>query len=328
MVDASHGARSEIEKAARILADGGLVAFPTETVYGLGADATSAEAVARIFAAKGRPADHPLIVHIAHRDDLERFGADVSPDAAKLADAFWPGPLTVIVGRGPEIVPETTGGRDTVGLRMPDHPVALELLRTFGTVGSGAVAAPSANRFGGVSPTTAAHVAADLGNRVDVVLDGGPSRVGVESTIVELTGPEPLLLRPGGISVVELEAVLGRPVRDGRGGPSRASGMLNSHYAPDAEVILLDGGKPAKVELGPGDGLISTEIRPSGAPPVDGRRHWSLPGDASGYAAGLYATLRAADAAGVTRLFVVAPSHGDLLSAVMDRLAKAAANRR
>lgn len=328
MVEICPGTRSEIEKAARILADGGLVAFPTETVYGLGADATSAEAVAGIFAAKGRPADHPLIVHIGRRSDLERFGADVSPDAAKLADAFWPGPLTVIVGRGPEIAPETTGGRDTVGLRMPDHPVAIELLVAFAAIGSGAVAAPSANRFGGVSPTTAAHVAADVGAFVDVLLEGGPSRVGVESTIVELTGPDPLLLRPGGISTVELEAVLGRAIVDGRGGRSRVPGMLISHYAPAADVVLLDDKDPVPVELGPDDGLISTDVRPAGAPPIDHRRHWSLPGEAAGYAAGLYATLRAADAAGVKRLHVVAPSHGDLLSAVMDRLAKAAAARR
>ncbi|MDH3302697.1 MAG: L-threonylcarbamoyladenylate synthase, partial [Acidimicrobiia bacterium] len=291
------------------------------------ADATSAEAVTRIFAAKGRPADHPLIVHIGSRDDLERFGADVPPEAARLVDAFWPGPLTLIVGRGSEIVPETTGGRDTVGLRMPDHSVALELLDAFAAIGSGAVAAPSANRFGGVSPTTAAHVAADLGTEVELILDGGPCRVGVESTIVELTGPEPVLLRPGGISAVELEAVLGRTVLDGRGGRSRASGMLESHYAPDAEVILLDGEKPAPVDLGPDDGLISAGARPAGAPPVDGRRHWSLPGEAAGYAAGLYATLRAADAAGVTRLYVVVPSRGELLGAVMDRLAKAAVER-
>ncbi len=327
MVEIPHATRSEIENAARILADGGLVAFPTETVYGLGADATNPEAVARIYAAKGRPTDHPLIVHIGRRSDLERFGADVAPDAAKLADAFWPGPLTVIVGRGAEIVPSTTGGRDTVGLRMPDHPVALELLEAFGAVGSGAVAAPSANRFGGVSPTTAAHVVADLGAVVDAVLDGGPSRVGVESTIVELTGPEPMLLRPGGISVVELEAVLGRTVLDGRSGRSRASGMLDSHYAPVAEVVLLDSEKPGVPELGPDDGLISAGTRPAGAPAVDGRRHWNLPGEAAGYAAGLYATLRAADGAGVKRLYVVAPSHGDLLNAVMDRLAKAAAAR-
>ncbi len=327
MPDPSPATETGIEAAARILADGGLVAFPTETVYGLGADATSAPAVDRIFAAKGRPPDHPLIVHVGGRADLERFGVDVSAEAARLADAFWPGPLTLIVGRGPEIAPEATGGRDTVGLRMPDHPVALDLLTAFAEIGSGVVAAPSANRFGEVSPTTADHVASDLGEAVDVILDGGPSRVGVESTIVELTGPEPVVLRPGGISAVELEAVLGRPPVDGRAGASRAPGMLDSHYAPGAELVLLDGEKPADVELGPADGLISAEARPAGAPPVDERRHWSLPGDAAGYAARLYATLRAADTEGIKRLYVVAPAHGDLLVAVMDRLHKAAAPR-
>ena len=327
MADPRPATDATVDAAGAILAAGGLVAFPTETVYGLGADATNADAVAGIFAAKGRPVDHPLIVHIGRRSELERFGADVSPEAAKLADAFWPGPLTLIVGRGPEIAPATVGGRPTVGLRMPDHPVALDLLVAFAAIGSGAVAAPSANRFGAVSPTTADHVAADLGSAVDVILDGGPCRVGVESTIVDLTGSEPVLLRPGGISVVELEAVLGRRVGDGRAGASRAPGMLDSHYAPDAEVIVLDGERPADVELGPGDGLISTDARPVSAPRVDGRRHWQLPSNASGYAAGLYATLRAADANGVERLYVVAPAHGELLGAVMDRLNKAAAPR-
>lgn len=328
MTGISSATRSEIERAARILAHGGLVAFPTETVYGLGADATSAEAVARIYAAKGRPIDHPLIAHVGRRSDLERFGADVSPEAAKLADAFWPGPLTVIVGRGPEIARSATGGRDTVGLRMPDDPVALDLLAAFGAVGSGVVAAPSANRFGGVSPTTAEHVVADLGDVVDAVLDGGPSRVGVESTIVDLTGPEPLVLRPGGISIVELEGVLGRQVIDGRSGRSRASGMLESHYAPEADVALVDRDSIVSLEFGPDDGLVSAGPEPAGVAPVDDRRHWNLPDDASGFAAGLYATLRAADAAGVKRLYVVGPSHGDLLDAVMDRLAKAAATPR
>lgn len=329
MAESERTARSEIEEAVGVLAAGGLVAFPTETVYGLGADATSAAAVGRIFAAKGRPVDHPLIVHVGRHDDLERFGAEVTPDAAKLVDAFWPGPLTVIVGRGPTIAPEATGGRDTVGLRMPDHRVALDLLAAFAAVGSGAVAAPSANRFGNVSPTTAAHVAADLGDAVDAILDGGPSRVGVESTIVELTGPDPILLRPGGISVVELEAVLGREVVDGRTGRARASGMLDSHYAPDAAVILLERTGPLDVELEPDDGLISTEAwAPVSAPPVDDWRHWRLPDDTAGYAAALYATLRAADRAGVKRLYVVGPGPGGLSGAVADRLAKAAAPRR
>ena len=318
---------ADIRAAALVLAEGGLVAFPTETVYGLGADATSAKAVAGIFAAKGRPSDHPLIVHIGRREHLERFGTGIDSMAVRLADAFWPGPLTMIVGRGPEISPSTTGGRDTVGLRMPDHPIALELLAAFAAVGSGAVAAPSANRFGEVSPTTAEHVAADLGDTVEMILDGGPSRVGVESTIVELTGAQPTVLRPGGISTVELEAVLGCEVPDGRTGPSRASGMLISHYAPTAEVMLVEGNELAMIELGPADGLISIVAGSAGRAVPNRSRHWTLPADATGYAAALYATLRAADAAGVKRLYVVPPDRGDLLDAVTDRLAKAAATR-
>ncbi len=321
------GLGEEIRAAAAVLAAGGLVAFPTETVYGLGADATDAGAVSAIFSAKGRPPSHPLIVHIGRRGDLERFGVDVDWAAAQLADAFWPGPLTLVVGRGSEIVPEATGGLATVGLRMPDHPMALVLLDAFAVVGSGAVAAPSANRFGEVSPTTAAHVAADLADVVDVILDGGPCRVGVESTIIDLSGPEPTLLRPGGISTVELEAVLGRPVSDGTAGRSRAPGMMASHYAPVADVVLLDEVDWLTVDQGPGEGLISAGALPGGAPPVDGRRHWNLPADARGYAAELYATLRAADAAGVKRLLVVPPSRGPMLEAVLDRLTKAATPR-
>jgi L-threonylcarbamoyladenylate synthase len=173
----------EIERAVAALRSGGLIALPTETVYGLGADASNDDAVRRVFEVKGRPSDHPLIIHLADAAQLEQWAASVSPTAQLLADAFWPGPLTLLVERSSSVSPVVTGGRPTVGIRVPDHPVALELLRTFG----GGVAAPSANRFGRVSPTTAAHVIADLGDDVDVVLDGGPCRVGVESTIVDLT---------------------------------------------------------------------------------------------------------------------------------------------
>ena len=308
----------DIATAVAALERGDLVAFPTETVYGLGADAGSPSAVARIFAAKGRPRGHPLIVHIHDRGGLERLGRNVGEEARALADAFWPGPLTIIVGRGHGVAPETTGGRDTVGLRVPDHPVALALLRAFGR----GVAAPSANRFGSVSPTTAAHVVDDLGDRVDYVVDGGPCRVGVESTIVDTTGSEPALLRPGGISPVEIEAVLGRPLLDGRAGPSRAPGMLISHYAPAVPVELVETGDLVGALAGAGDdvGVIA---------PYDGggRCWWALPADAAGYGAGLYATLRDADRAGLRRLLVVAPTSGPLRDAVLDRLRKAAAPR-
>ncbi|MEM9562000.1 MAG: L-threonylcarbamoyladenylate synthase [Actinomycetota bacterium] len=321
--------RHAVERAAAALERGELVAFPTETVYGLGADASSATAVERIFAAKGRPRGHPLIVHLsddaAADPELAGLGRGFGPHARALAAAFWPGPLTLIVERGPRVVAEATGWRDTVGLRVPDHPVALDLLRRFGR----GIAGPSANRFGSVSPTTAAHVLADLDGRVDAVLDGGPCRVGVESTIVDVTGPVPALLRPGGISAVEIEGVLGRPVVDDRVGEPRASGMLASHYAPNVAVELVSG-------EGLDDVLASDElasktvgvIRPGdpGPGPSVGPS-WVLPTDASGYASQLYAAMRAADDAGLDRLLVVAPTEGDLLDAVLDRLAKAAAPR-
>lgn len=317
----------EVGRAAEILAEGGLVAFPTETVYGLGADASDGDAVAGIFEAKGRPKGHPLIAHVASAADAVRLVGQASStlmlDVERLADSFWPGPLTVIVPRSDAVDPATTGGRDTVGVRVPDHPVATALLATFG----GPVAAPSANRFGSVSPTTAAHVMDELGARIDAVIDGGPSRVGVESTIVDLTtGPEPALLRPGGISQVELEAVLGRPVVDGAGGESRAPGMLASHYAPRATVELVTGGPE-----GLADRLadVSVESSVGVIAPWATAHHptWVVPADPAGYASVLYLMLRAADASGVERLLVVPPEEGPLHAAVMDRLRKASAPR-
>ncbi len=325
-----------VRDAAVALAEGRLVAFPTETVYGLGADATSAEAAAHIFRVKGRPADHPLIVHTASAEGLDRFAVDVPDGAHRLARAFWPGPLTIIVNRrveltdaGPPVADETVGGRGTVGLRVPDHPVALELLAEFAAIGSGAVAAPSANRFGAVSPTTADHVVDDLSHLpaelLDLVgvIDGGACPVGVESTIVDLAGPRPQLLRPGGISVVELAAVLGEDVIDGRGGERRASGMLAAHYAPRAEVRLVPAAELDAVL----DGLASDVGADTGviAPfAVHHRPSWRLPADAAGYARGIYSALREADRHGVSRLLVVAPSRGSMVEAVVDRLSKAA----
>ncbi len=321
-----------IEEAAAILARGGLVAFPTETVYGLGADAGSAAAVDRIFEAKGRPKGHPLIVHIGAADELRRYTARVPADAELLADAFWPGPLTIVVERGDGVAPETVGGLDTVGIRVPDHPLALALLRRFG----GPIAAPSANRFGSVSPTTAKHVVDDLGPALDLVLDGGPCAVGVESTIIDLTGSSPVLLRPGGISAVELEAVLGAPVLDDRAGPSRAPGMLTSHYAPRTAVDLVPG-----ATAGSGGPDAAMADRALVAATVDGAARvgliapfdhphcpsWRLPADATGYAAELYATLREADRHDLDRLLIAPPNEGRLLDAVLDRLMKAAAPR-
>ncbi|MBI3256331.1 MAG: threonylcarbamoyl-AMP synthase, partial [Actinobacteria bacterium] len=229
-------ASSAIAGAVGVLRAGGLVAFPTETVYGLGADASNDDAVRRIFAVKGRPTDHPLIVHLGDADQLDTWAREIPSDARLLAAACWPGPLTLVLWRSSVVSDVVTGGRDSVGLRVPSHPVALDLLRAFG----GGVAAPSANRFGRVSPTTAAHVVADLGDDVDLVLDGGACAVGVESTIVDLTGEAPMLLRQGGVSIETIEGVIGRAVIATAEGPERAPGMLAAHYAPTARVELVE----------------------------------------------------------------------------------------
>src|SRR5216684_2891292 len=221
-----------LDAAVQILRRGGLVAFPTETVYGLGADAANPDALRRLYAVKGRPASHPVIVHLAAGDPnaLASWADPVTPTARTLATACWPGPLTLVLRRAPGVADEVTGGRDTVGLRVPDQPVAQQLLTRFG----GGVAAPSANRFGRVSPTTAAHVHADLGADVDLILDGGPARVGLESTVVDCTDGDPLILRQGALSREDLEAILRRPVVLRTDGSRAAPGTLEAHYAPAA----------------------------------------------------------------------------------------------
>lgn len=297
-----------VEQAARILRSGGLVAFPTETVYGLGADAANDEAVRRVFAAKGRPADHPLIVHFAAPEDAARWAARWSDDAEKLAAAFWPGPLTLIVPKAAHVSDVVTGGHSTVGVRVPDHPVAQSLLRSFG----GGLAAPSANRFGQVSPTTAAHVAIELADRVDLILDGGACRVGVESTIVDLSGETPRLLRPGGVSLEALEATLARPVSIG--GDTAAPGTLPSHYAPRARVLAVAA-----------EDLQSTLAREAASGAVV--RELALPADPAAAARALYAALRELDEVGVDVAVVALPDPSGLGRAVADRLLRAAAPR-
>ena len=314
----------ETASAARILADGGTVAIPTETVYGLAADASDDAAVAKIFAAKGRPAGHPLIVHVATFDAVGAWAEVTDPRVALLADAFWPGPLTLILPRTDRVSPLVVGERSTVGIRVPDHPVAGAILAAFAANGSGGVAAPSANRFGHVSPTTAEHVLDDLDGRIDAVIDGGESRVGVESTIIELLpGSSPTLLRPGGVSVEAVSSVLDEAVVDGRSGVSRAAGMMASHYAPSAMVELVDALAGVAIDrstavIGPID---ETEFEGDAALVLQ------LDAEAGAYAAALYAALRSADALGVGRIVVVPPTHGPLLDAVLDRLPKAASER-
>src|SRR3954462_3222497 len=229
----------EIEQAARRLAAGDLVAFATETVYGLGADATNPAALKKIFALKGRPADHPLIVHIRDASGLDRYAREVPEAARRLAQAFWPGPLTMIVKRSGAVPPEATGGQESVGLRCPSHPIAQALLQAFERVGSGAIAAPSANKFGHVSPTTAQHVRDEFGPGL-LVLDGGACDVGLESTIVELSRGAPVLLRPGAIGRDELARVIGTTPREPDAHAPRASGTLASHYAPHTPLVLME----------------------------------------------------------------------------------------
>lgn len=299
------GDDEQLERALAALARGGLVAIPTETVYGLAADASNEAAVRRIFAVKGRPADHPLIVHVAGAEHLAAWAAEVPPSAQVLADACWPGPLTVLVPRAEHVLDVVTGGRPTVGIRVPAHPLTLELLRRFG----GGLAAPSANRFGRVSPTTAEHVRRDLGDDVDVILDGGACPVGVESTIVDCTVDPPQILRPGGIPTEQIDALLqgvGTP-----SGPSRAPGMLASHYAPRCAVVLAE--SPARAAAiaaaDPGARVIGV-----GVDPVE-------------YAQHLYDWLRRADDDGCELVVAVLPPAAGLGHAIRDRLVKASADR-
>lgn len=298
--------RKDLEEASAAIRRGGLVAIPTETVYGLAADATDPTAIARIFSVKGRPVDHPLIVHLADASDLDHWAPEASPTARSLAVTCWPGPLTLIVPRSELLPAAVAGGRDTVGMRVPAHPMAQELIRMAGTP----VAAPSANRFGAVSPTTADHVRRDLGDAVDIVLDGGSCPVGVESTIVDTTVDPVQILRVGAITAKQIADILSADVAPGTG-PARASGMLASHYAPKCHVRLVDSADDA-VALAAG---------------TPRSRILDLTADVAGYARNLYAELRRADDDGVETLIAVLPEAAGLGLAVRDRLTKAAAQR-
>ena len=302
---------TDVDRALEIVRNGGLVAIPTETVYGLAADADDPDAVARIFAAKGRPADHPLIVHVASGDDLPAWADDPSPEAMTLAASCWPGPLTLVVPRARRVIDAVTGGRDTVGVRVPAHPLTGELLRRFG----GGLAAPSANRFGHVSPTTAHHVLDDLGIAVDYVLDGGPCEVGVESTIVDCTVSPLQVLRHGGLPLEDLERIVGGALAEAAG-PSRAPGMLLSHYAPACRVEVVPGADAAAARRAD---LIE-----------DGQRVEvvGLTDDLVEYARHLYTTFRDAEARGTDVILAVEPPAQGLGHAIRDRLRKASAPRR
>lgn len=313
---------AEIARAAEALRRGGLVAFPTETVYGLGADAANPAALARLYAVKRRPADHPVIVHVGTPAQLADWAADVPEPARRLADALWPGPLTVVVRRAAHVPDAVTGGGKTVGVRVPDEPVALALLRAF----RGGVAAPSANRFGRVSPTTADDVRADLGDDVDVVLDGGRCTVGVESTIVDCTGDELVILRPGGVTRQRIEEVAGRAVGTRRDGLVRAPGTLKSHYAPQATVLVValdELPERARALIDAGRRVAVLMVAPSPDLPAE-VVVLDAPQDASHYARVLYARLREVDRRGIDVLLAVPPPAEGVGVAVADRLGRAA----
>jgi L-threonylcarbamoyladenylate synthase len=317
-----------IEKAVELLRQGEVVGLPTETVYGLAADATSPSAVARIFQVKGRPSDHPLIVHLGATSWLENYAEEVPPTAELLAKRFWPGPLTLILRRGAAVSLSATGGLETVGLRVPDHPVALEVLRRLGKP----LAAPSANRFGAVSPTTRAHVMSDLGAEIPLVLEGGECRVGVESTIVDLTGETPRLLRPGGITQADLEAVLGCPVPFETPGDVRAPGTLESHYAPRARIVLAPERELFEValrHLAEGKIGILCGRSPTLTPELYSENiiFYELGATFEDAAHALYTGLRALDESGCDIIVSYLPPPLGLGLAISDRLARAAAPR-
>lgn len=320
----------QLQQAVAILKSGGLVAFPTETVYGLGADAESPEALARLYQVKGRPVRHPVIVHIAGLDQLEDWAVNIPPQAYRLAEAFWPGPLTLILERSPRVPDAVTGGQHTVGIRVPSHPVALVLLKAFG----GGVAAPSANRFGRLSPTTASHVQADLGSDVELILDGGTSDVGVESTIVAFRDDQPVILRPGMITAEQIQAVLAKPVERGNAKQfsstvSRAPGTLASHYAPRTPLRLLSASQLEAQLLEREGENCSVGVLARYACPADFRdMPWlvwrQVASEPDAYARELYAQLRDLDNLTLDQLYVESVPDTGAWAAVADRLRRAA----
>ncbi|MBK9115543.1 MAG: threonylcarbamoyl-AMP synthase [Betaproteobacteria bacterium] len=311
-----------IARAAALLRAGRLVAFPTETVYGLGADAANADAVRAIFAAKGRPADHPLIVHLPDAALLAHWARAVPAGARRLADAFWPGPLTLILPRTAHAADVVTGGQDSVGLRVPSHPVARALLSAFAAAGGTGVAAPSANRFGRISPTTPQHVADDLADRVALIVDGGASDVGIESTIVAFAGDRATLLRPGGVAAADIERVLGEPLAAVGADAPRASGTLASHYAPHTPARLVVGAELASA-LGALPAPVAVLARTVDRPAAFGGAWIAAPTDPARYAHDLYANLRALDASRAAAIAIEAVPDDAAWRAVRDRLERA-----
>ena len=304
---------------AQALKNGALIAFPTETVYGLGADASNEKAVARIYVVKGRPQDHPLILHIASMNDITYWAEEISDYAITLARTFWPGPMTLIFKRSDAAKDFVTGGQDTVGLRVPDHSLALGLLQECRKIGVHAIAAPSANRFGHVSPTTAAAVQEEIGAYLaaqDLILDGGPAQVGLESTIIDCTGDAPKILRPGAITQAMIEKATGLAVSEDTNSSIRVSGSLEKHYAPNAQILL-------DVQAIAGQGFIASAdvSTPSGAIRL------ASPTNTDEYARTLYSALRDGDAQGLKTIAVIQPSGDGLAIAIRDRLMRASKGR-
>ena len=320
-----HPEEDVIERAASIIRAGGLVAFPTETVYGLGADAMNERAIERIFEAKGRPSDNPLIVHVDDREKLERVAVEVSEKAEILMEKFWPGPLTLVLKRGPEVPPPVSAGLPTVAVRMPASRIALALIRRARTP----VAAPSANASGRPSPTAASHVLADLGGRVDMILDGGPTDIGIESTVLDVTADPPIILRPGWVTAERLEEAIGALARNvSREQLGRSPGTRYRHYSPRARVALVESGAPGLVKevcekyLKEGPvaylGHTDPDIR-------DGRFDKIILSESPGdYARSIYRALRELDAKNPSVIVVEGISEGGEGAAVMDRLRRAA----
>lgn len=306
---------SALHEAVMALRAGELVGLPTETVYGLAGDARNPAAIRRIFALKGRPADHPLIVHLADAEQMREWAMDIPEVAWRLAALHWPGPLTLILRRAPEVSPLLTGGQDTVGLRVPAHPVAQALLRAFG----GALAAPSANRFGRISPTAADHVRAEFGAALPIVLEGGSSQIGLESTILDLSSARPRILRPGHVQPAALQGVLGVPLPAGVADvpAPRVSGSLDSHYAPRAPAVLVSRAELQAHSPHPQVRVLALQTLPAG------QIGMALPAEAEAYARELYAALRALDAQQPDCILVQAVPDDAPWDAVRDRLRRA-----
>ena len=313
----------EVDKAVAILRGGGLVAFPTETVYGLGADARNPRAIEKLYAAKGRPADHPVIVHLAEVSQLDGWACDITPMAEKLARKFWPGPLTLILKRAPGVIDAVTGGQDSVGIRIPSHPLAHLLLEKFG----GGIAAPSANRFGRVSATLADHVRREFGDAVDFVFDEGECDVGIESTIVDARGEAPVLLRPGHITAHDIEQAAGVALVAPDAHSPRASGTLAAHYAPATPLLVMESDLLLELAatLTRQGKRVAVLARSASQPLLTGLTWIAASGDADSFAHDLYANLRILDGAGCAVILVEQPPQRPEWAAVHDRIARAAA---